>query len=51
MIIVSCLIGTYLISGVLPLTGTAKILASAGIFIVGALAQITIFQSQKHSQR
>lgn len=51
MIIVSCLIGTYLIYGVLPLVGTAKTLASAGIFIVGALAQVIFFQMQKHSDR
>jgi len=51
MIVVSSIIGAYLINGVLPLTGTANILATAGIFIVGALVQITMFQSQKHSQR
>ncbi|HSO11417.1 MAG TPA: hypothetical protein VLT51_03505 [Anaerolineales bacterium] len=51
MIIVACLIGTYLIYGVLPLHGTAKTLASAGIFVVGALAQVIIFQMQKHSDQ
>lgn len=51
MIVVACLIGTYLIYGVLPLSGTAKTLASAGIFIVGALAQVILFQMQKHSDR
>lgn len=51
MIVVACLIGIYLIYGVLPLYGTAKTLASAGIFIVGALAQVVIFQMQKHSDR
>lgn len=51
MIVVSCLIGAYLIYGVLPLFGTAKTLASAGIFIVGALAQVILFQMQKHSDR
>lgn len=51
MILVSCLIGTYLIYGVLPLFGIAKTLASAGIFIVGALAQVIFFQMQKHSDR
>jgi hypothetical protein len=48
---VACLIGTYLIYGVLPLVGTAKTLASAGIFVVGALAQVILFQMQKHSDR
>jgi hypothetical protein len=51
MIIVSTFIGTYLIYGILPLFGIAKTLASAGIFIVGGLAQVIIFQSQKHSDR
>lgn len=51
MIVVACLIGAYFIYGVLPLRGTAKTLATAGIFIVGALAQVTIFQMQKHSDR
>ena len=51
MIVVSCLIGTYLIYDVLPLYGTAKTLASAGIFLVGGLAQVIIFQAQKHSER
>jgi len=53
MIIVSTFIGTYLLYGVLPWFwgDTAKILASAGIFIVGALAQVIIFQMQKHSDR
>jgi hypothetical protein len=51
MIVISCLIGTYLIYGILPLFGVAKTLASAGIFIVGALAQVILFQMQKHSDR
>lgn len=53
MIIVSTFIGTYLIYGILPWfwNDTAKILASAGIFIVGALAQVIFFQMQKHSDR
>lgn len=51
MILVSTLIGTYLIYGVLPLFGIAKTLTSAGIFIVGAVAQVILFQMQKHSDR
>jgi uncharacterized membrane protein YoaK (UPF0700 family) len=51
MIIVSTLIGTYLIYGVLPLGDIARTLASAGIFLVGALAQVILFQMQKHSER
>lgn len=51
MILVSTLIGTYLIYGVLPMVGTAKTLASAGIFVVGAITQVVLFQMQKHSDR
>jgi len=51
MIIVSTLIGTYIIYGILPMVGTARTLASAGIFIVGALAQVILFQMQKHSSK
>lgn len=51
MIIVATFIGTYLLYDVLPWFGIAKTLASAGIFIVGALAQVIIFQMQKHSDR
>ena len=49
LIVVSCLIGTYLIYGILPLQGTARTLASGGIFIVGGLAQATFYQMQKQS--
>lgn len=51
IILVSSLIGTYLLYGVLPIFGTARTLASAAIFIIGALAQVTMFQMQKHSDR
>ena len=51
MILVSTLIGTYIIYGILPFAGTARTLASAGIFIIGALTQVIIFQMQKHSER
>ena len=51
MIVVASLIGTYLIYGVLPIFGIARTLAAAGIFIVGALAQVIFFQMQKHSDR
>jgi len=49
MILVSCLVGTYLIYGVLPFFGLTRTLAAAGIFIVGAVAQVILFQMQKHS--
>jgi len=49
VIIASCLIGIYMLYPVIPLTGTAKTLAATGLFIVGALAQVILFQMQKHS--
>ena len=49
LIIVSCLTGVYLIYQVMPLFGTAKTLASAGVFVVGGLAQVLMFQAFKHS--
>ncbi len=51
MILVATLIGTYIIYPILPLVGPAKILVSAGIFVVGALIQVILFQMQKHSDR
>ena len=51
MILISCLVGTYLIYGVLPLFGITRTLATAGVFIVGAVAQVIIFQMQKQSDR
>ena len=51
VIIVSCIVGIYLIYQVLPLFGMAKTLASGGIFVVGALAQVIIFQATKHAER
>jgi len=47
-IAVSSLIGIYMIYDPLPLFGTAKTLATAGIFILGALVQVIVFQTQKH---
>lgn len=51
MILVSTLIGTYIIYPIIPLVGTGKILASAGVFVVGAVIQVILFQMQKHSAR
>ena len=49
VIIVSCIVGTYLLYGVIPLIGTARTLAGAGVFAVGGVAQVVLFQMQKHS--
>lgn len=51
LILVSTLIGTYLLYGVLPLSSTARILASGGLFVIGALVQVILFQMQKHAER
>lgn len=50
VIIVSCIVGTYLLYGVIPLVGTARTLASAGVFALGGVAQVILFQMQKHSE-
>jgi len=51
MILVSCMIGIYFIHPILPFAEPSRTLASGGIFIVGALVQVVIFQMQKHSER
>ena len=50
-IIVSSLIGVYLIYGILPFYGMALVLVSAVIFVVGAVAQVIMYQAIKHSER
>lgn len=51
LIVVSALIGTYLLYGVLPVFGLARILASGGLFIIGALIQVILFQMQKRAEQ
>jgi hypothetical protein len=49
MILVSSAIGAAYVLNLFRLQPMAEILVGAGLFIVGALAQVIIMQSQKHS--
>jgi len=51
MILVSSAIGAAYVLNLFRLDPTAEILVGAGLFIVGALTQVIIMQSQKHSER
>ena len=51
MILVSSAIGAAYILNLFRLDPTAEILVGSGMFIVGALAQVIIMQSQKHAER
>ena len=51
MILVSSTIGAAYVLGLFRLNPTAEILVGAGLFVVGALTQVIIMQSQKHSER
>jgi hypothetical protein len=51
MILVSSAIGAAYVLNLFRLDPTAEILVGSGLFIVGALAQVIIMQSQKHSER
>jgi hypothetical protein len=51
MILVSSVIGAAYVLNLFRMDPTAEILVGAGLFIVGALAQVILMQSQKHSDR
>lgn len=51
MILVSSAIGAAYVLNLFRLDPTAEILVGSGLFIVGALVQVIIMQSQKHSER
>lgn len=51
MILVSSAIGAAYVLGLFRLNPTAEILVGAGLFVVGALTQVIIMQSQKHAER
>lgn len=51
MILVSSTIGAAYVLSWLRLNPTAEILVGAGLFVIGALTQVIIMQSQKHSER
>lgn len=47
MIVVSCLIGAFYVTNLFTLSPTAELLLGAGLFVVGALAQVVIMRMQK----
>jgi len=51
MIVVSCLVGVYFVTGIMTLAPTPKTLVGAGLFIIGALIQAIIMRAQKQSER
>ena len=51
MILVSSTIGAAYVLGLFRVNPTAEILIGAGLFIVGALTQVILMQSQKHAER
>lgn len=51
MILVSSAIGAAYILNLFRLDPTAEILVGSGLFIVGALTQVIIMQTQKHAER
>ncbi|HEX2996150.1 MAG TPA: hypothetical protein VHP14_15095 [Anaerolineales bacterium] len=46
-LIVSCLIGAYYVGSYFPLSSTAQILVTAGLFIVGGLVQAVTWYMQR----
>ena len=48
LLIVSCLIGAYFLTGLFVLSPTAEILVGSGLFIIGALTQVILMRMQKN---
>jgi hypothetical protein len=46
LMVVSCLVGAYFLTGMFVLSPTAEILVGSGLFIVGALTQVLLRQMQ-----
>jgi len=51
LILVTAAIGAAYLLNMFVLAPTLEILIGAGLFIVGALTQVIIMQSQKHAER
>lgn len=47
LMIVSCLVGAYFLTGLFNLSPTAELLVGGGLFVVGALTQVIMMQMQK----
>ena len=51
LMIVTCLIGAYYVTGLLTLSPTAETLVGGGLFVVGTIVQALIMRAQKTSDR
>jgi hypothetical protein len=47
LMIISCLVGAYYVTGILTLDPTAEILVGSGLFIIGALTQVVLWRMHK----
>jgi uncharacterized membrane protein YoaK (UPF0700 family) len=47
LMIISCLVGAYFLTGLFNLSPTADLLVGGGLFIIGALTQVVLMQMQK----
>jgi hypothetical protein len=48
LMLASCMIGAYYVTGMFTLSSTAEILVTSGLFIIGALTQVIIWRMQKN---
>lgn len=47
LMIISCLVGAYFLTGVFTLSPTAELLVGGGLFVIGAVTQVIMLQMQK----
>ena len=47
LIIVSCLVGAYFLTGLFTLSAAAELLVGGGLFVIGVLTQASMMQMQK----
>lgn len=50
LLMVSCLVGASFVTNLFRLSSTAEILVGSGVFILGALTQVILMQSQKKDE-
>jgi hypothetical protein len=51
LMVVSCLVGAYFLTNVFTLSPTAKLLVGSGLFIIGALTQVSLRQMQSGDEK
>jgi hypothetical protein len=50
LVVISCLVGSYLLTNLFTLSSTAELLVGAGLFIIGALTQVILMQMQRKDE-